>query len=73
MGWAVNLFKNNPSYERQAGGINTVTMPAFRTAYVGHTQNTDVYAQHDRALEHGYAGEQYKNGKKAGGILNYEC
>lgn len=70
MGWAVNL--SNLIYGQKAGGVTSVPAelkPAFKQA----PQNNDAYGQYDRALEHGFAGEQYKNGKLVGGLLNFEC
>ena len=44
-----------------------------RTLHFANQPKTDAYAQYDNTLEHGFAGEQYKNGKMIGGLLNYEA
>lgn len=68
--WTVNL--NNMNSGLKSGGV-TSTPKDFRTAFYQAPKTKDAYAQYDRALEHGFAGEQYRYGKPAGGLLNFEC
>ena len=57
---------------RGAQGLQGV-QPTSQNPWAGAvTGGTDVYAQHDRALEHGYAGAHYDNGGIVGRKLNIE-
>ena len=54
-------------------GNQGVNKSNFKTSHFATQPRTDAYAQYDNTLEHGFAGEQYKDGKKVGGLLNYEA
>ena len=56
-----------------ADGSQSINGSNFRTSYHATQPKTDAYGQYDRALEHGFGGEQFRNGKKVGGLLNFEA
>ena len=63
---------NYGNYERGAQGLQGVQATGQNPWAGAVTGGTDVYAQHDRALEHGYAGPHYDNGGIVGRKLNIE-
>lgn len=73
----IQNFMNN----FQVQPVDTVTARGAR-AVEGTGQNPfagaitggqDVYGQHDRGLEHGFGGAQYRDGAVIGKRLNFEC
>ena len=55
---------------RGARGVEGVGQNPFAGAVTG---GENVYAQHDRGLEHGFGGAQYRDGAIIGRKLNFEC
>ena len=58
-----------PSF--QAGGVKSAAKPESKYG-AAPVQRHDAYSQYDNKLEHGYDGEQYRNGKLVGQKLNFE-
>ena len=55
---------------RGARGVEGTGQNPFAGAITG---GENLYAQHDRDLEHGFAGAQYRDGAILGKKLNFEC
>ena len=55
---------------RGARGVEGTGQNPFAGAVTG---GQDPYSQHDRDLEHGFGGAQYRDGAILGKKLNFEC